>query len=506
MPSPSTSRRAKWALGALVAGYLMVDLVAGVPGSPLVPAMPEGVPAPAWAVRAAGWAGLDQLGRTALTFASVALLAGLVACFLIVALEAWRGNVGVATVMGATVVCLVLAVAAPLLLSRDVYSYAAYGRMLALGGANPYVRAPSAFPADPFTGVVSSEWLQTRSVYGPAFTLLSAVIARVWAGSPEGTILAFKAVAGVAVALTAGLTALACRAWRPERSALAAAVVGLNPVLVVHTAGGGHNDALLAVALGGALLLGSRRRPRARSFPGVPAVGITALLTLATWVKVVAALPLVVWLWWAWRDSRGDWARSMIPHVAVVAVITIGVWAPVYPGWHGLTAMAGLASREGWASGPRLVARGAQAIGDLLGGAEIGAALAKVTYGAFLAVFALSLWLSLRRGDLRYQDGWGVSLLLFALAAPYLLPWYVAWFAPVLALMDDEVLTLIGVAVACVLALTGVPAEPEPSVSLWRGMVLGVHYIAAPVALALFVLAVRRVLSRRGLTSDVGLG
>ena len=37
----------------------------------------------------------------------------------------------------------------PLVFSRDVYSYIAYGRIAGLYGANPYVRHPIEFPADP---------------------------------------------------------------------------------------------------------------------------------------------------------------------------------------------------------------------------------------------------------------------------------------------------------------------------------------------------------------------
>ena len=93
---------------------------------------------------------------------------------------------------------------------------------------------------------------------------------------------------------------------------------------------------------------------------------------------------------------------------------------------------------------------------------------------------------------------WGVALLLFALAAPYLLPWYVAWFVPLLALLDDEGLIWTGVALGCMLALTGVPAEPDGAPGLWRVMILGVHYGAAPVSLALLAIALRRAFGAKG--------
>jgi hypothetical protein len=79
------------------------------------------------------------------------------------------------------------------------------------------------------------------------------------------------------------------------------------------------------------------------------------------------------------------------------------------------------------------------------------------------------------------------------LASPYLLPWYAAWFLPFLPLLADSGLTWIGLAAAGLLALTGVPAEPAFDPGLWRGMILAVHYVVAPVMLALFVAAMWRV-------------
>ena len=112
-----------------------------------------------------------------------------------------------------------------------------------------------------------------------------------------------------------------------------------------------------------------------------------------------------------------------------------------------------------------------------------------------LAVFAFAAWrLVLTPASSNPARLWGSSLLLFALAAPYLLPWYAVWFLPFLALFLEEGLALVGLGVAAVLTLTGVPAEPAPDAGLWHGMTLGVHYVAAPIMLVLLIYAVRLVL------------
>jgi alpha-1,6-mannosyltransferase len=485
------------ALGLLVVGYLAIQLLAGARDSPLVPPQPLGTGVPSWAARGARWVGLDRLGRSTLASISLLLLAGLVGAFLLVVREAWARRVALAPVVAAAGVSLLLAVAGPLVLSRDVYSYAAYGRIAAIHGSNPYERTPADFPTDPFAPVVSLEWRQTRSVYGPAFTLASAGIARGWSGSPAGTVLAFKLLAGASVMIAMGLAASACGVLRAGHAPLAAAIVGLNPVIVVHTVGGGHNDALVAALLAGALVMaiGGRRR-RSTERTGTRELVATGLLTLAALVKVVAALPLVLWVWWIVRSSRAGRRRRIgATHLSLAAAIAAGVTAPFFAGWRTITAIADLASRQGWASGARLVARGAEALGRAVGGGAGGSALRTTAYAAFLSFFAITLMRL--AGRARPSAGgwelWGASLLLFALAAPYLLPWYVAWFVPFLALMDDEGLAWIGVAVGGLLALTSVPAEPGPDPAVWRDMVLMVHYVVAPLMLVLFALAVRRV-------------
>jgi alpha-1,6-mannosyltransferase len=493
-----------------VAGYGAIDVLAGAPQSPLVPVLPAGVVVPAWTSRAAARLGLDRLGPAGLVAVSLLVLGILLFAFGVVAWEAWRGRVALRLALLAVVASLALSVAAPLLLSRDVYSYAIYGRMQTVHHANPYEVPPSAFPRDPFAPVVSREWFDTRSVYGPAFTLASGAIARSW--SPAATILAFKALAAAAVLVGAALAARIARRVAPGREALAVVLLGLNPVIVVHTVGGGHNDALVACLLAGAALLGTAalgdRPAPIEGSVGVPdrpigllAVGTTALITVAAGVKVIALLPLAYWWWRLWSRTPAGQARdgarwrTMAVHIGVAAALTAATAAPVFAGWRTVTAIGNLASRQGWASGARLVARGAEALGRALGGTGTGDAFGIVVHLGFLAVFALVAWrLPRTEGSSGPAPLWGSSLLLFALAAPYLLPWYCVWFLPFLAFFREERLALVGLAVAAVLTLTGVPAEPAPDAGLWHGMTLGVHYVVAPIVLILSIYAARLVL------------
>ena len=144
---------------------------------------------------------------------------------------------------------------APPLLSLDVFSYLSYARLDALHGLNPYESTPQAVPGDaalPFL-------LDNRDVvsaYGPLFSILALPLSELGLGA---AVYLLKGVAALSVLGTAWLAArmAATRGIDPRP---AAALIALNPLVLVHVVGGAHNDALVALvmALGLAGALGAR--------------------------------------------------------------------------------------------------------------------------------------------------------------------------------------------------------------------------------------------------------
>jgi hypothetical protein len=160
------------------------------------------------------------------------------------------------------VVCCVVAaiqlipLAGPLLLSRDVYAYWTYGRLITDHDANPYAVPPSAYGADPGERQMAPVWQGTRSVYGPVFSAASAGLATATGRSAETTAFTYRLLAAVGMLVVVGLAVVAA-----PMPAFAAAFVGWNPMLALDFAGGGHNDVWMIAFLLGALALASRRRP-----------------------------------------------------------------------------------------------------------------------------------------------------------------------------------------------------------------------------------------------------
>ena len=477
-------------MAAVPVGVLLLAVIAGAPDSPLVPLLPAGVSPASWLVRTARWIGVASLGRETLTVLSLAVMAGMIGAWVGVLTGAAAGRVSVRAVAIAGTLAVILAVAAPVLLSRDVYSYAAYGRILAVHRHNPYLMAPSAFPSDPFVVVASPAWADQPSLYGPLFVGMAAAIARMRPDSAGAAIIGFKALSGAAL-LGAGLVAVGiARRIRPARRSFVAACLVLNPVLLVHAVGGGHNDTLVALLLaaGAAFAVrGSAGSARVRSLA-------TVAICLAGLVKLSALIILPLWLWSTRRSRPGreGWRRAGA-QTGLAALVLIGLSLPFAAGGKAASPFGTLGSLEGWASGVRLVARGAEAVGGALASgwrSPTGAAVR----GLFLAAFGLLLWrIASRSHPDRAAGDWGTGELAFALSVPYLLPWYTAWFAPFLGLIEDDVVASAGVALSAVLALTGIPAEPGSSPALWRGMVDAVHWIAAPIDLALLGVVAWRV-------------
>src|SRR5437588_3527591 len=181
------------------------------------------------------------------------LLIAFVSLGLLVAAEVRRPRLDRRAVLGLGAVVLVVAVAAPPRESRDLWVYAMYGRMVAHHQVSPYRHVAAEFPHDPWAAKVPHGWRQTRSVYGPLFTGVSAAAMAPAGDSFLAGRLFFQLLAAAAVAGCLWLIE------RRTRSAAALALLALNPVVIVSVVNGGHNDALVGLGVLGGVLLAERR-------------------------------------------------------------------------------------------------------------------------------------------------------------------------------------------------------------------------------------------------------
>ena len=336
----------------------------------------------------------------------VILLATAFATYVVGLLSARRAGLRLRAAVLVAAAVQLIPLAGPLLLSSDAWTYWGYGWIVAEGGGNPYVDSPSDFPESPAAPYLGAKWRDTTSVYGPAFTAVSEPVARVAGSSPDAAAWLFKALGAAGI-----LVAVAAVSRTSRRPALAAAFVGWNPVLAVHSAGGGHNDALVGALAATAVALAAHRRA---SWSG----GTWALAALVKWVPVVFfALAVLA------ARARGRPTGAAGFAVTALAASALATWRY---GLDWLGALGPLADdtvrRTSYALPSRL---------DQLG-VPYGLALA-----LSLAVLALGLaWLArdASRGTLRL----GRSACLVLATTPYLAVWYLAWAVPLAAPEDDD--------------------------------------------------------------------
>jgi alpha-1,6-mannosyltransferase len=514
---PARSLSSDLAVAGALAGMIGMVVVAGAHGSPLQPLLP--LRAEPWAplqavARGIGLARLSPGGMAAVSVLSVVFAT---ATFLLALREAWRGRISFRFALWLGVAFAAVAVVLPLLFSRDVYSYAIYGRIASVHHANPYVDLPQQFSSDPVFPFVGTGWRDTPAVYGPAFTMLSAQVTRVVSGLPA-LIVTFKLIAGMAqVGIIFLVARVARRVW-PARATFAVMLVGWNPVVVIHGVAGGHNDLLVGLAVIGALALlvpgqdgDAEQSILPRASVGGRELLATAVLTLGMLVKATAVVPLVL-LGVAVTAARprGRRLRVGAAHAAVVLVLIALFAAPFLQTQDPSLGQFTLAGHEGWLAPTRLFRVLLGDAGAGIAGDAAGAAVRVIVRLAFAATFVVA-FVAIARSTARSVGGageaplveasgrsfaveraaeWGWALLLFTLLAPVLIPWYMIWTLPVAWALPR--VPRAGVLILSTVAtLSQTVADAGRFPAFFHTVVFTGHYVLTPIAFVLLLLLLR---------------
>src|SRR5262249_40372539 len=128
------------------------------------------------------------------------LIVSLVSWALLVLLGWARGTLPKAAVIGAICLTIGAAVAAPSNQSKDVFSYAMYGRIVTVYPENPFSRYPVPFEGDPMRRQVGQLWQRTPDIYGPAFTAMMASLAPLNGESTFRVRFSYQLIAAAALA------------------------------------------------------------------------------------------------------------------------------------------------------------------------------------------------------------------------------------------------------------------------------------------------------------------
>jgi hypothetical protein len=397
--------------------------------------------------------------------------------FLVLLRAAWRGEIAMRLALGLSVAFHLAVVLLPLLISRDVYSYIAHGQIVSIHHANPYVQTPADCPSYLTRTLVGPKWVDTPSVYGPLFSLIAAVVTRAFTRL-DALVDAFRLIAIAASLATTFVVGAVARRVRPSRAAFAVAAFGLNPVILFHSAGSGHNDLLVALAVSVAAWCAIRDRT-------IWAVGI---LTCGALIKATAFLPLLLLVVWVtWRRHPSERVRAGAGHGGVALAIVALVAAPFLQLHDPTLGMRELSGHEGWLAPSRFFRRVLDAVsGDTLG------VVARIAFALALVVVVVVLVRTVARAaasgrpPAELLGGWGWSLLALTLLGPVLLPWYLAWALPLIWILP-RVPRISLVVLSSVLSMSQWTAEPLRFPDAYDLNVLIGHYVLTPVVIAVLL-------------------
>lgn len=315
-------------------------------------------------------------------------------------LAARSGRLRLRAAVAIAIAVQVIPLAAPLLLSQDVFLYWAEARVVTVHHKSPYDVTPSQYPSDPGTQAASRQWRTEKEPYGPVWATVGTVPALAAGTSKHDAQLAYRILAVLGVLLT-----IAIVAWR-TRSAAAVALLGWSPLVALHYAGGGHSDALLTLSLVGAVALGA------------------TLAGGATWpfAALFKAVPLVVLpLELARRRLRVP--RSFWIGLAGSAVLLTVIFAAVYG--------------TGWMTASAIAAHGTSPIGGVHLITETthlrhryAVAIAGLVFAAVYVALLRVAWRT-GRGHL------GFALAALCMCSSLLRPWYALWPLALAAFEED---------------------------------------------------------------------
>jgi hypothetical protein len=261
-----------------------------------------------------------------------------------------RGIIGLgALLVGASYVVT------PAMLSHDILVYASYSRVLATYHANPYFVPIATFPHDPFA--VHNYWANVTSAYGPLWMLVCGLFG--WLLHPDQSTytLAFRLFALCFDLINIWLVGRILQVMGRSTRAVTLGMVlyAWNPLLLLESGLGGHNDGFMMTFVLAGILLAAWNEKRGELLRPRGFLPVVIALTLAALVKftalpILAAFLLFLVLKALRTDPEGPgelrhawrkWPRVLpvvLPAGLAAVVIALAFYGPFWLG-HSLAAI-----------------------------------------------------------------------------------------------------------------------------------------------------------------------
>ncbi|MEA2306775.1 MAG: alpha,6-mannosyltransferase [Solirubrobacteraceae bacterium] len=343
---------------------------------------------------------------------------------------------GARALLGATAAAHVVLFLGPPLALTDVFNYGLYGRMAALHGLNPYRAFPAQAAADPLYPLAN--WHHLRSPYGPLFTLGTEALTPL---GTHGWLWAWKAIvvlSSLATVLLAAALAQRLGASRPR----AIAALGLSPLLLVSEVGGFHQDVpALACVVAAAWCLVRGRDADAPRWAD-PAAG--ALVVAAAGIKPSFGIVVGLVVLGATRRPRAIAGAAVAGAVVgIVVLIAYGGALPDLSTQGRLVTPLSVPNLLGLAAGHQGADQSVRSAAQVV--------LVAVALIATAAVAVRRRWA---------LSAIGLVLFCAVLGLAWVMPWYLVWALPFIAVGRPRFLAPLAVVATCWLAVGSLPQLP----------------------------------------------
>lgn len=127
--------------------------------------------------------------------------------------------------------------------SHDTFSYISQGRVLSAHHSNPYLSPYDNFSDDSFYDLIRNRWSKNTTVYGPLFTIISAILTFIGGNNLILSLFLFKLLFTAANLLSGYLI------WKIFKSIKGLYLYSFNPLILYEFLLNGHNDALVILLL-----------------------------------------------------------------------------------------------------------------------------------------------------------------------------------------------------------------------------------------------------------------
>ncbi len=235
---------------------------------------------------------------------------------------------------------------APGMLSHDAFVYAGYGRVLAVHGANPYFVPLTTYPHDP--ALALDDWKNAPAAYGPLWLIICALSSLSPGANSLQYLLTYRMLGFAAHLLNTLLVMNILRTLgrSPRTIALGTLLYAWNPLALLESCLGGHNDTfMVTLILLGILYCVRAEHKMIKSFSDlryfIPSL---VAFTLATLIKFTAAPLIVLLLVWMARKTlypmtensvHLEWRRTFLMVIAaglLSGALALAFYAPFWIG------------------------------------------------------------------------------------------------------------------------------------------------------------------------------